>query len=111
MTKAIVCRATGGIDVLKLEDVSVGEPAAGQIKLRQTIAGVNFIDTYHRSGLYAVPMPLTPGLEGVGIVESLGTDVVDLKVGDRVFTAMGPLAAMHKRGSFQRPAWLKCQRN
>lgn len=91
MSKAIVCRATGGTDVLKLEDVSVGDPAPGQIKLRQSIAGVNFIDTYHRSGLYAVPMPFTPGLEAVGVVEALGADVADLKVGDRVCYGNGPL--------------------
>ncbi len=96
MTKAIVCRATGGIDVLKLEDVSVGAPGAGQIKLRQTIAGVNFIDTYHRSGLYAVPMPLTPGLEGVGVVDEVGADVADLKVGDRVCYGNGPLGGYAK---------------
>ncbi|MBL8629683.1 MAG: quinone oxidoreductase [Rhodospirillaceae bacterium] len=91
MVKAIVCHENGGPEVLKLEDIKVGEPAAGEIKLRQTIAGVNFIDTYHRSGLYKLPMPLTPGLEGVGVVEKLGAGVTDLKVGDRVCYGNGPL--------------------
>jgi NADPH2:quinone reductase len=91
MVKAIVCRENGGPEVLKLEDVTVGEPGQGEIKLRQTIAGVNFIDTYHRSGLYKLPMPFTPGLEGVGIVEKLGPGVTDLKVGDRVCYGNGPI--------------------
>ncbi|MBL8645240.1 MAG: quinone oxidoreductase [Rhodospirillaceae bacterium] len=91
MVKAIVVRENGGPEVLKLEDITVGEPGAGEIKLRQTIAGVNFIDTYHRSGLYKLPMPFTPGLEGVGVVEKLGGGVTDLKVGDRVCYANGPI--------------------
>ena len=56
MVKAIVCHETGGPEVMKLTDITVGAPGAGEIKLRQTIAGVNFIDTYHRSGLYKMPI-------------------------------------------------------
>jgi len=91
MTKAIVCRETGGPEVLKLEAVTVAEPGDGQVKIRQTVAGVNFIDTYHRSGLYPVPKPFTPGLEGVGIIDAVGAGVIDLKVGDRVCYGNGPL--------------------
>jgi NADPH2:quinone reductase len=91
MTKAIVCRDTGGPEVMKLEEVTVGDPGEGQIRLRQTVAGVNFIDTYHRSGLYAVPKPFTPGMEGVGVVEAVGAGVHGLKAGDRVCYGNGPL--------------------
>jgi NADPH:quinone reductase len=91
MTKAIVCRDTGGPEVMRLETISVPDPGEGQIKIRQTVAGVNFIDTYHRSGLYALPKPFTPGMEGVGLIESVGPGVSDLKVGDRVCYGNGPI--------------------
>lgn len=91
MPKAILCHETGGPEVLTLQDITVGSPGEGQIKLRQTVAGVNFIDTYHRSGLYKVPMPLTPGLEGVGVVEEIGPGVTGLKEGDRVCYGNGPI--------------------
>lgn len=91
MAKVIVCRETGGPDVMRLENVNVGEPGEGQIKLRQTVAGVNFIDTYHRSGLYAIAKPFTPGMEGVGFVDAVGPGVADIKVGDRVCYGNGPI--------------------
>ena len=91
MSKAIVCRETGGPEVMRLEDVTVPAPGEGQIKIRQTVAGVNFIDTYHRSGLYALPKPFTPGMEGVGIIDSVGPGVTDLKPGDRVCYGNGPI--------------------
>jgi NADPH:quinone reductase len=91
MTKAIVCRDTGGPEVLRLENITVPEPGEGEIKIRQTVAGVNFIDTYHRSGLYALPKPFTPGMEGVGIIDALGPGVSDLKIGDRVCYGNGPI--------------------
>ncbi|MEO6581829.1 MAG: quinone oxidoreductase [Sphingomicrobium sp.] len=82
-------RETGGPDVLKWEQVEVGEPGPGQVRLRQHAAGLNFIDVYHRTGLYPQPLPFTPGVEGAGIVESVGSSVVDVKAGDRVAYA-GP---------------------
>ncbi|MBM3512392.1 MAG: quinone oxidoreductase [Alphaproteobacteria bacterium] len=91
MTKAIVVRQPGGPEVLKLEDVTVPAPAAGQVRLRQTAIGVNFIDTYHRSGLYPVPKPFTPGMEAIGFVEDVGPGVTDLKSGDRVCYGNGPI--------------------
>lgn len=91
MTKAIVIRETGGPDVMQLEDVTVGAPGPGQIRLKQTAIGVNFIDTYHRSGLYPVPKPFTPGMEAVGIVSDVGPDVKDIKIGDRVAYGNGPI--------------------
>src|SRR3954471_17195163 len=90
MPHAIRIHDTGGPDVLKWEAVEVGEPGPGQVRLRQEAAGLNFIDVYHRTGLYPQPLPFTPGVEGAGIVQAVGPDVTDLKVGDRVAYA-GPI--------------------
>ena len=85
MPKAIVVEHTGGPETLRLVDVTVGEPGAGEIRLRQRAIGVNFIDVYHRSGLYKVPgLPFTPGMEAAGIVEAVGAGVSDVRPGDRV---------------------------
>jgi NADPH2:quinone reductase len=70
--------------------VEVGEPGPGEVRLRQHAAGLNFIDVYHRTGLYPQPLPFTPGVEGAGVVESVGADVDNVKVGDRVAYA-GPI--------------------
>jgi len=84
MTKAVRFHKSGGPEVLQVEDVQVGEPGAGQIKLRHTAIGVNFVDTYQRSGLYPMQMPQTAGNEGAGVVEAVGSGVTALKQGDRV---------------------------
>jgi NADPH2:quinone reductase len=94
MVKAIVCRETGGPEVLRLDDVPVGDPGEGQVRLRQTVAGVNFIDTYHRSGLYPVAAkPFTPGMEAVGFIDAVGPGVRDFKPGDRVCYGNGPMGS------------------
>src|SRR3954462_548068 len=90
MPHAIQIHQTGGLEVLKWEEVEVGEPGPGQIKLKQEAAGLNFIDVYHRTGLYPQPVPFTPGVEGAGVIESVGPDVEHLKPGDRVAYA-GPI--------------------
>jgi NADPH2:quinone reductase len=90
---AIRFHKTGGPDVLTWEDVEVGEPTAGQVLLRQTAIGLNFIDTYHRNGLYPVSLPSGIGLEGAAIVEKLGPGVSDFKIGDRVAYASAPIGA------------------
>jgi NADPH2:quinone reductase len=84
MTKAVRFHKTGGPEVLQLEDVTVGEPGQGQVRVRHTAIGVNFIDTYQRSGLYAMPLPAGAGNEGAGVVEAVGPGVTQLKVGDRI---------------------------
>ena len=84
MPHAIRIHETGGPEVLKWEEVEVGEPGPGQVKLRQEAAGLNFIDIYHRTGLYPQPLPFTPGVEGAGVVESVGPGVTDFGLGDRV---------------------------
>jgi NADPH:quinone reductase len=84
MRHAIRVHQNGGPEVLKWEPIEVQEPAPGQIRLRQEAAGLNFIDVYHRTGLYKQEMPFTPGVEGAGVVEAIGPNVTDLKAGDRV---------------------------
>jgi len=90
MPKAIRFHKTGGPDVLQWEDVEVGELGAGQARIRHTAVGVNNIDTYHRSGLYALPLPSGLGSEGAGIVEAVGPGVTAIKTSDRVAYAGGP---------------------
>ena len=90
MPHAIRIHETGGPDVLKWEEVDVGEPGPREVKLRQEAAGLNFIDVYHRIGLYPQPLPFIPGVEGAGVVEAVGEGVTQLQAGDRVAYA-GPI--------------------
>ena len=89
MAHAIRIHETGGPEVLQWEEVEVGEPGPGQVKIRQEAAGLNFIDVYHRTGLYKQEMPFTPGVEGAGVIESVGEGVANVKTGDRVAYAGG----------------------
>jgi len=92
MSKAVFVRAHGGPEVLSVEDRNVGAPADGEIKVRNRAIGLNFIDTYQRSGLYKVPLPFVAGNEGAGEVVAVGPGVTDFSVGDRV-TYSGPVGA------------------
>ena len=93
MTHAIRFNKTGGPEVLQWEDVSVPPPGAGECQVRHKAVGLNYIDTYHRTGLYALPLPSGIGLEAAGVVESCGPGVVEFKPGDRVAYANGPIGA------------------
>ena len=93
MTKAVRFHKTGGPDVLVYEDVEVGDPGEGQARIRNTAIGLNFIDTYHRSGLYPLPLPSGIGLEAAAVVEVVGKGVTNVKPGDRVGYAGGPPGA------------------
>lgn len=93
MTNAIRFHTVGGPEVLAWESVDVADPAAGEVRVRHHAVGVNYIDTYHRSGLYPVPLPSGIGLEGAGVVEAVGSGVTEWQVGDRVAYAGGPLGA------------------
>ena len=94
MPKAIQVYEYGGPEVLRWEDVEVGAPGPGEVRIRQTAVGLNFIDVYHRSGLYKVPLlPFVPGLEGCGYIEELGEGVEEFSVGDRVAYGGGPMGA------------------
>jgi NADPH2:quinone reductase len=92
MAHAIRITEFGGTDKLRWEEVAVGEPGPGQVRVRNTAVGLNFIDTYHRTGLYPNQLPLTLGMEGAGVVEKVGPKVKDFKVGDRVAYA-NPIGA------------------
>lgn len=83
MAHAIRVHQTGGPEVLQWESVDVGAPGEGQVRLKQHAVGVNYIDTYQRSGLYKLPLPFVPGSEGAGEVVAVGPGVTDFKVGDR----------------------------
>jgi NADPH2:quinone reductase len=103
MTKAIRVHETGGPDVLTWEDVDVPAPGAGEALVRQTAAGLNFIDTYQRSGLYPIALPAIMGNEGAGVVEAVGDGVTEVKPGDRVAYHSAPGAYAEQRIV---PAWL-----
>jgi len=93
MPHAIRFYKPGGPEVLVWEDISVGQPGPGEVRLRQTAVGLNYIDIYHRMGLYPQPLPSGLGGEGAGIVEEIGAGVTDLKPGDRVAYGSAPLGA------------------
>ncbi|CAH1747377.1 putative quinone oxidoreductase 1 [Thauera humireducens] len=93
MIHAIRFHRTGGPEVLQWEAVELPAPAAGEVRVRHHAVGLNFIDTYHRSGLYPLPLPSGLGMEGAGVVEAVGEGVTELQVGDRVAYTSGPLGA------------------
>jgi len=91
--KAIRIEAHGGPQVMKYVDIDVAAPAAGEVQIRHTQIGLNYIDTYHRTGLYPIPLPGGLGLEACGVVEVLGEGVENLAIGDRVAYGAGPIGA------------------
>jgi len=92
-TKAIRMHAVGGPEVLKWESLPTPEPGPNEALVRHEAVGLNYIDVYFRTGLYKAALPATPGMEGAGVVVALGAGVVDLKPGDRVAYAGGPIGA------------------
>ncbi len=92
MPFAIRVHRTGGPEVLTWEEIEVGAPGPGQVRLKQAASGLNYIDTYHRTGYYELPMPFIPGVEGAGTVEAVGVGVAGIAVGDRVAYA-GPVGS------------------
>ena len=97
MVTAIRVHTVGGPEALVVEEVEVGLPGAGEVLVRHTAIGVNFIDTYFRSGLYKTQLPLTPGNEAAGVIEAVGEGVTGFKVGDRVVYMHSPGAYVQKR--------------
>jgi NADPH2:quinone reductase len=93
MSKAMRVHTTGGPEVLRWEDVEVAVPGPGQALIRHCAVGVNFIDTYYRTGLYPAELPFTVGSEGAGIVEAIGPGVKEVAVGDRVAYGSAPIGA------------------
>jgi len=114
MVKAIVVHQAGGPEVLRYEDVQVGKPGPGEIRIRQTAIGVNFVDIYHRTGKYSygarpgLDGSYIPGLEAVGRVETLGPGVTDLKIGDRVCYGNGPLGGYAEERIIAAARVVKC---
>ncbi|WP_309602660.1 quinone oxidoreductase [Sphingomonas sp.] len=92
MPNAIQVNQTGGPDVLRWVPVDVADPGPGQVRLRHHAVGLNYIDVYHRTGLYPQPLPFIPGVEGAGVVEAIGDGVTNVAVGDRVAYA-GPIGS------------------
>ncbi len=93
MSKAIFVNECGGPEVLSYQDYDAGEPGAGEVLVRNTAIGVNYIDTYYRSGLYPAALPLIPGDQAAALVEAVGPGVDEFKPGDRVGYASKPLGA------------------
>jgi NADPH2:quinone reductase len=93
MPKAIRFYQPGGPEVLVWEEVPVGKPGPGEARVRHTAVGLNYVDIYIRRGLYPVPLPSGLGTEAAGVVEEVGPDITDVKPGDRVAYAGGPLGA------------------
>ena len=84
MPKASRYHKQGGPEVLQLDEITVGDPGAGQVRVRHKAIGVNFVDTYQRSGLYPMQLPGVAGNEGAGVVDAVGQGVTNLKAGDRI---------------------------
>lgn len=93
MSHAIRFHKTGGPEVLQWEEVTVPQPGPGETLVRNKAVGLNYIDTYHRSGLYPMPLPSGIGLEAAGVIEAVGPNVAEFKPGDRVAYANGPIGA------------------
>jgi NADPH:quinone reductase len=93
MPHAIRFHKTGGPEVLQWDEVQIGKPGQGEARVRHTAVGLNYVETYFRSGLYAAPLPSSLGTEAAGVVEEIGPGVTDVKVGDRVAYVGGPLGA------------------
>ena len=93
MTQAIRIHANGGPEVMQWEDVPTPEPGPGEALVRHEAVGLNYIDVYFRTGLYKAPLPATPGMEGAGTVLAIGAGVTEVKPGDRVAYAGGPIGA------------------
>jgi len=98
VSRAIVVQEVGGPEVMEWVEQDPGAPDEGEVLVRHTAIGLNFIDVYHRTGLYPVAAPFTPGSEGVGVVEAVGGGVADVSIGDRVcYTSNGPIGSYCER--------------
>ena len=103
MADIIRLKAPGGAEQLELAQIELPPPAAGEIRLRQTAIGVNFIDIYQRLGLYGLPEAKIPGVEAVGVISAVGVDVNGLNIGDRIAYAGAPVGAYASERNL--PAW------
>ena len=97
MTKAIRVHEAGGPEVMKWEDVEVGDPAPGEVRIKQKAVGLNYIDVYFRSGLYPIEFPSIIGMEAAGVIDAVGEGITEFKAGDRVAYPMVPGAYTEAR--------------
>ena len=95
--KAVKIEKFGSPDVLKVEDVEIGKPQSNEVLIKNLSIGINYIDTYHRTGLYPIPLPSGIGLEACGVIEEVGPEVRLFKVGDRVSHASMPIGAYSEK--------------
>ena len=91
--KVVTISKNGGPEVLELKDIKLGDPKSGEVLIKNKAIGLNYIDTYHRSGLYPVELPSNIGIEGAGVIEKIGSDVKDFNVGDKVAYASMPIGS------------------
>ena len=91
--KAVEINKTGGTEVLEVKEITLNKPGADQVQIEQKAIGLNYIDTYHRSGLYPLKMPSGLGLEGAGIITDVGENVKEFKVGDKISYAGIPIGS------------------
>ena len=99
--KAVTISKNGGPEVLELKEIKLDDPNSGEVLIKNKAIGLNYIDTYHRSGLYPVELPSNIGIEGAGIIEKIGADVKNFKVGDKVAYASMPLGSYAHKKYFQ----------
>ena len=111
MPYCIRINKTGPASVMKWQHFDIGKPKQGEAVIRNTAIGLNFIDTYHRKGLYPLKTPFTPGVEGAGIVEALGRGVMNLKIGDRVAYCSDPIGSYAEKRIFPAGRLIKIPRN
>ena len=93
MSKSIIIKKNGGPEVLELQNVKIGSPGPDEVKVKNHAIGLNYIDTYHRSGLYPLPLPSGIGLEAAGTIEEVGSNVKEFNKGDNVAYASMPIGA------------------
>ena len=91
--KAVEINKTGGTEVLEVKEITLDKPGANEVTIEQKAIGLNYIDTYHRSGLYPLNLPIGLGLEGAGIITNIGENVKDFKIGDKISYAGIPLGS------------------
>ena len=109
--KAAEIRKTGGPEVLKIRDIVLSKPKADEVTIEQKAIGLNYIDTYHRSGLYPLNLPSGLGLEGAGIITKLGKNVKDFKIGDKIAYASTPLGSYSSHRNFPSKNLVKIPKN
>jgi len=91
--RAVIISKNGGPEVLEIKDIKLEDPKSGEVLIKNEAIGLNYIDTYHRSGLYPVELPSGIGIEGAGIIEKIGPDVKDFDIGDKVAYASMPIGS------------------